>query len=78
MLAGIQAFPEYISHVLVHDCALPFIRSYTISQIVNEITKDRAVAIARPLRDTLRVCNEDHKQPLSPRKPKQSIVQIIG
>ena len=58
VLAGIQAFPEYISHVLVHDCARPFIRSHTISQIVNEITKDRAVAIARPLRDTLRVCTE--------------------
>ena len=70
VLAGIQAFPEYISHVLVHDCARPFIRSHTISQIVNEITKDRAVAIARPLRDTLRVCTEDHKQPLSPLKTR--------
>lgn len=63
--AGLQAFPKHISHVLVHDCARPFIRPHTVSSAIHEIIKDRAVAVARPLRDTLRVSSENNN-PLSP------------
>ena len=52
--AGMEALPHEITHILVHDCARPFIRSQTIAQAASEIRKDRAITVARPLKDTLR------------------------
>ena len=64
--AGIQALPKELSHVLVHDCARPFIRSSSINQCALEIVKDKAVTVARPLKDTLRLRTEDRGQSLEP------------
>jgi 2-C-methyl-D-erythritol 4-phosphate cytidylyltransferase len=52
--AGLVAFPDEVTHVLIHDCARPFIRPETISAIAQEIARDRAICVARPLKDTLR------------------------
>ena len=46
--AGLLAFPDEITHVLVHDCARPFIRTQTILDCVHEVASDRAITVARP------------------------------
>ena len=64
--AGLQAFPKEVAHVLIHDCARPFIRPTTIAQMVTEVIKDRAVTVARPLNDTLRLRTERNGNPIQP------------
>ena len=64
--AGLLAFPDEITHVLVHDCARPFIRTQTILGCVHEVASDRAITVARPLKDTLRLRTENVEKPLTP------------
>jgi 2-C-methyl-D-erythritol 4-phosphate cytidylyltransferase len=64
--AGLLAFPDEITHVLVHDCARPFIRTQTILDCVHEVASDRAITVARPLKDTLRLRTENVEKPLTP------------
>jgi 2-C-methyl-D-erythritol 4-phosphate cytidylyltransferase len=64
--AGLQAFPKEVAHVLVHDCARPFIRAKTIAQMVMEIVQNRAVTVARPLKDTLRLRTTPTANPIQP------------
>ncbi len=52
--AGLLGFGNDVTHVLIHDCARPFIRPGTISRIALEVSRDRAICAARPLKDTLR------------------------
>lgn len=63
---GLCKFPEEITHVLVHDCARPFIRPKTISQAIEQILLDRAITVARPLKDTLRQRIKHSTNPISP------------
>jgi len=64
--AGLLAFPDEITHVLVHDCARPFIRTQTILDCVHEVASGRAITVARPLKDTLRLRTENVEKPLTP------------
>lgn len=64
--AGLLAFPNEITHVLVHDCARPFIRTQTILDCVHEVASDQAITVARPLKDTLRLRTENVENPLTP------------
>ena len=64
--AGLLAFPDEIIHVLVHDCARPFIRTQTILDCVHEVASGRAITVARPLKDTLRLRTENVEKPLTP------------
>jgi len=64
--AGLLAFPAEVTHVLVHDCARPFIRPETISATARQIAKDRAISVARPLKDTLRQRTESTVDPVTP------------
>jgi len=64
--AGLQVLPDEITHILVHDCARPFIRPQTIDHVASEISKDRAITIARPLKDTLRFREDQSDNALIP------------
>ena len=64
--AGLLAFPDEITHVLVHDCARPFIRTQTILDCVHEVASGRGITVARPLKDTLRLRTENVEKPLTP------------
>jgi 2-C-methyl-D-erythritol 4-phosphate cytidylyltransferase len=64
--AGLQAFPKEVAHVLVHDCARPFIRPQTIDLLLAEVIQDRGVTVARPLKDTLRLRTERTANPIQP------------
>ena len=64
--AGLQALPDEITHILVHDCARPFIRPQTIELAASEISTDRAITVARPLKDTLRFREDQSENALIP------------
>ncbi len=64
--AGLRALPDEITHILVHDCARPFIRPQTIELAASEISKDRAITVARPLKDTLRFREDQSENALIP------------
>lgn len=66
VLAGLQIFDDSVSHVLVHDCARPFIRTETISLTAREVSNGKAIAVARPLRDTLRQRLDRCPNPIQP------------
>jgi 2-C-methyl-D-erythritol 4-phosphate cytidylyltransferase len=64
--AGLQAFPMEVTHVLVHDCARPFIRSKTIDLLAAKVSMNNAFTVARPLKDTLRLRTEHKANPIQP------------
>lgn len=68
--AGLQALPDEITHILIHDCARPFIRPQTIELAASEISQDRAVTVARPLKDTLRFREDQSENALIPSPTK--------
>ena len=64
--AGLLAFPETMTHILIHDCARPFIRPHTISHCCQEIIRNQAITVARPVKDTLRVRLNHWEEPHNP------------
>lgn len=68
--AGLLAFPDEITHVLVHDCARPFIRAQTILDCALKVATGQAITVARPLKDTLRLRTENFANPLNPGSTK--------
>jgi 2-C-methyl-D-erythritol 4-phosphate cytidylyltransferase len=68
--AGLLAFPDEITHVLVHDCARPFVRAQTILDCALEVATGQAITLARPLKDTLRLRTENFAHPLNPGSTK--------
>jgi len=64
--AGLCELPDEVTHVLIHDCARPFIKSETICQAADLIAQDKAVCVARPLKDTLRLRIDPSAHPLQP------------
>ena len=70
--AGLCELPEEVTHVLIHDCARPFIKSQTICEAADLIAQDKAVCVARPLKDTLRLRTDPSVHPIQP-SPTQTI-----
>lgn len=68
--AGLNELPEEITHVLIHDCARPFISSQTICEAAEIITQEKAIAVARPLKDTLRQRIDPSPHPIEPSKTR--------
>ena len=52
--AGLAALPNSISHVLVHDCARPFVYGASVERLVAMLDKVDAAILASPLADTLK------------------------
>ena len=70
--AGLCELPDEVTHVLIHDCARPFIKSQTICEVADLIAQDKAVCAARPLKDTLRLRTDPSVHPMQP-SPTQTI-----
>jgi 2-C-methyl-D-erythritol 4-phosphate cytidylyltransferase len=70
--AGLCKLPDEVTHVLIHDCARPFIKSQTICEAADLIAQDKAVCVARPLKDTLRLRTDPSVHPMQP-SPTQTI-----
>jgi 2-C-methyl-D-erythritol 4-phosphate cytidylyltransferase len=54
--------------VQVHDCARPMIRPETIDRLAREVIKSGAIAVARPLSDSIRKTLQTSQDPEIPQK----------
>lgn len=56
---AIQALPQEVNVVLIHDAVRPFVYKHMISDVVACICKEGAAALAVPVADTLRSVEKD-------------------
>ena len=54
VLNGLHILPDDCLFVQVHDCARPLIRTSTISTLSEKVLLSNSIAVARPVRDTVR------------------------
>ena len=54
VLNGLHTLPDDCLFVQVHDCARPLIRTSTISTLSERVLRTNSIAVARPVRDTVR------------------------
>ena len=54
VMNALKAIPEHAEIVFVHDCARPMVRSDSLRLLLREAKKTGGVALARPVRDTLK------------------------
>jgi 2-C-methyl-D-erythritol 4-phosphate cytidylyltransferase len=54
---GIEALPENISHVMVHDAARPFVSDGIIDSVAKALEKDCCM-VAKPVFDTVKITEE--------------------
>ena len=58
---GLQALPTETQTVFIHDCARPLIRKATLLSMSKALSQYPAIALARPMTDTLKIAD-----PMSP------------
>ena len=51
---GLNELPENCEFVHIHDCARPMIRRETIETLVNQVSQNKAIVVARPVTNTIR------------------------
>jgi 2-C-methyl-D-erythritol 4-phosphate cytidylyltransferase len=51
---GIEALPQNISHVMVHDAARPFVSEDIINSVAKALAKDCCI-VAKPIFDTVKI-----------------------
>lgn len=51
---GLNALPKSCKLVHIHDCARPLIRRETISLLIENVGQNKAIALARPVTNTIR------------------------
>ena len=47
-------------YVLIHDGARPFVTDDIISRTIETVRKEKACAVAMPVKDTIKIVNKDH------------------
>ena len=81
VLNGLTNCPSTCEFVYVHDCARPMIRTKTINQLHEIVSETGAVAIARPLRDTIKIIEEkdteDWRTPCTTKSVDRSNIWIM-
>ena len=63
---GLTNCPSTCEFVYVHDCARPMIQAKTINQLYEIVCQTGAVAIARPLYDTIKIIEEKDTRDQTP------------
>ena len=59
VLAGLEALPQGIELVLVHDGVRPFVPVSVIEECINKAEEDGAAMVAIPVKDTLKAVSPD-------------------
>ena len=54
--AGLAACDIDTRHVVIHDAARPCVRSELIAEVVDQAKRQGAVAVGRPVTDTIKMC----------------------
>jgi 2-C-methyl-D-erythritol 4-phosphate cytidylyltransferase len=65
---ALSACDPSFEFVQVHDCARPMIRPETIDRLAREVVKSGAIAVARPLSDSIRKTFQTSQDPAIPQK----------
>ena len=69
VLNGLHTLPDDCLFVQVHDCARPLIRTSTISTLSEKVLRWNSIAVARPVRDTVRrITISNDSDPEEPQK----------
>lgn len=65
---ALKAVPKESTIILVHDAARPLIDSKTVSLLIAEVRKYKAAGVAVPVKDTIKVIDEDGFAVNTPRR----------
>ena len=57
-------------YVLIHDGARPFVSDDIISRTIEAVKKEKACVVAMPVKDTIKIANEDHYAIETPNRSK--------
>ena len=68
VLNALSVCDKSCKFVQVHDCARPMIRPETIDQLSREVSESGAIAVARPLTDSIRKTFQPSENPHVPQK----------
>jgi len=55
VVAALEAMPEDIEYVFIHDCARPFVRPEQLVALLKVVRKENAVVLAHRVTDTIKV-----------------------
>lgn len=62
-------------YVLIHDGARPFVSDDIISRTIEAVKKEKACVVAMPVKDTIKIANEDHYAIETPNRRKVWMIQ---
>lgn len=62
-------------YVLIHDGARPFVSDDIISRTIEAVKKEKACVVAMPVKDTIKIANEDHYAIETPNRSKVCMIQ---
>lgn len=62
-------------YVLIHDGARPFVSDDIISRTIGAVKKEEACVVAMPVKDTIKIANEDHYAIETPNRSKVWMIQ---
>ena len=62
-------------YVLIHDGARPFVSDDIISRTIGAVKKEKACVVAMPVKDTIKIANEDHYAIETPNRSKVWMIQ---
>lgn len=62
-------------YVLIHDGARPFVSDDIISRTIEAVKKEKACVVAMPVKDTIKIANEDHYAIETPNRSKVWMIQ---
>jgi 2-C-methyl-D-erythritol 4-phosphate cytidylyltransferase/2-C-methyl-D-erythritol 2,4-cyclodiphosphate synthase len=65
---ALRAIPKESTMILVHDAARPLIEAATISQLIEAVRKYKAAGVAVPVKDTIKVTDEESFAIETPRR----------
>lgn len=66
--AALEALPEDVDVVLIHDAVRPFVRRDRVGEVIDQVRRRGAASLALAVTDTLRRCDEDRFTETIPRK----------
>ena len=66
---------EGADYVLIHDGARPFVSDDIISRTIEAEKKEKACVVAMPVKDTIKIANEDHYAIETPNRSKVWMIQ---
>jgi 2-C-methyl-D-erythritol 4-phosphate cytidylyltransferase len=58
---ALEALPDGVDYVFIHDCARPFVRTETLAALLKVVRREKAVVLAHRVTDTIKQHSGDGK-----------------